>query len=123
MSRTICYVMAGATAGCVFAAIEVGDLAGTSTRTAASLGGLGGLIVAFIDSAVRSSLRRHPVELPAEITPDKSDRMLVRATVILLTVTSPILLLCVNEAFSRRNPHWISSLFSHFFTVAMMALS
>jgi hypothetical protein len=98
--------------GWLLGAIAVRSLAAASAG--AGYCGLIGLLVGCVRLAVSRSLRRHPVVVLPNSQPDQSDRLLVRALVILALAVSPILIAWIDENLSSDDPHWVRTLAAKF---------
>jgi hypothetical protein len=103
MARLIKTVLFCAFVGWLLGAIGVGSPAGASAY--AGLFGLIGLLVGCVRLAVSRSLRRYPIVVLPNSQPDQSDRLLVRAIVILGVAVCPILIAWIDENLSSDEPH------------------
>jgi hypothetical protein len=123
MIPIIIYSLIGTASGWLLAAVGDGTLTSPGNCIASALFGMIGLFLGCIHSAIASSPCVNPIGFSPAAQPDACDRLLVRAIVILAVITSPILILWVNERLSSRNQHWIASLVTQIRTLVFVAFS
>jgi hypothetical protein len=97
MRTVLSYFLVGLSSGWLLGAVGDGDFTSPVGRIGSSLGGAIGLIIGFIHLFIAASCRAQREDTPPNI---ESDRLLIRATVILALAASPILILWIVTSLS-----------------------